>query len=117
MSASPQRLPHAVNDRFIEFFTDLEAGPVADDATFTITLPTEFRGRSPLPILLAAVTYGAGAVGARTATYQALDQGAAGTGVQVTTFVEATGVLTLTNRSGGPLSAVRLIFLVVDDVQ
>ena len=50
------------------FLDDATASPI-DGATWTLTLPSEYRARGVIPNVKQVVTYGGGAVGARTATF------------------------------------------------
>lgn len=95
-------------------YQDDQAGPVADNANWTIQLPTREVAKAVVPCVKAVVTYGAGTPGARLATYRpVVDVGSALAGVEVVSYNEATGVLTLTNRTGGALSNVRTIIEIV----
>ena len=91
----------------IERTEDIIAGPVADNVAATVTAPLRLRALGYSPISVRVYTVGAGAVGARTQTHYPLVD-AAGTGWELGTYVETTGVLTLTNRSGGALSAIHV---------
>ncbi len=113
---TPAKAYEGLNESNRLMWIDNEAGAIADDATWTITLPES--GIAQLPVIRAVITYGAGAVGARTATYYPIvDTGSALVGVEVVSFVETTGVLTLQNRSGGALSDIRTVFDIIGDVE
>lgn len=91
----------------LERTEEIIAGPVADNAALTHTAPLRLRALGYSPVSVRVYTVGAGAVGARTQTHYPLVD-AAGTGFELGTYVETTGVLTVTNRSGGPLSDIHV---------
>lgn len=91
-----------------EVLVCLAEDSMIDDATSQITLPEKFRGGGWSPLILGSVTAGAaGAQGARTLTNQSSVQELS------CTFVESTGVLTVTNAVGGTLTRVLIFVLMV----
>lgn len=109
-----------VNHSNVRYFVDDHAASVADDATWTVDLTDLLGsdGQTGLPCVQAVVCYGAGDAGARTATYYpVINTGSALAGVEVVSYVETTGVLTLQNRSGGALTNIRTVIQMVCDVQ
>ena len=109
-----EKVHEGLNESNRPIYLDVSATDPADNASWTVTLPASLQGKGVLPCVRAVYTYGAGAIGARTATYRPiLDVGSSLVGVEVVSFVEATGVLTLTNRTGGGLTAPRVVFEVL----
>ena len=113
---TPVKAHEGLNESNRLMWIDDDAGPVADDANWTIQLPE--TDITQLPVVRAVVTYGAGAAGARLATYYpVVDTGSALVGIEVVSFDEDTGILTLTNRSGGILTNIRTILDIIGDTQ
>jgi len=118
--STTKKLMHAgVNESNREVYICDESTSPADDASWTIDFSDVLRdGTTGLPVVRAVGSYGAGAAGARTFTYMpVINVGSALVGVEVVSFDEATGVLTLTNRSGGALTTPRVVVELFPDVQ
>lgn len=97
------KMNEGLNESNRLMYQDIGPASTADNATWDVVFP-ELAGTGGVPIVRSVYTYGAGAVGARTATfYPAVDTGSALVGIEVVSYVEATGTLTLTNRTGGAL--------------
>lgn len=74
---------------------------LANNGTITATVPEDVREGGGLPMVLEAVSYNsADGPGARTATRKV---------VNLTTYVESTGVLTLQNTNGDAVTNLRVI--------
>lgn len=86
----------------------LSEASLANAATTDTTLPEKYRKGGWTPVVLGAATTTAAAPGARTITGVA--PGTAAFGV---TLVEDTGVLTVTNNTGGTLTRVMIVVLLV----
>lgn len=104
-------LPHGLNEENVILVEDTIAGPIADDAAFSITVP-DLIGKGAKPLAVLAATQAGGDVGARVWTPRPLCADG-GTGVALTSYTEATGVLAMTNESGGSLSNIHVTALFV----
>ena len=107
-------IPHGLNEENLVLVEETIAGPIADDADATLTLPDDQLGKGLVPVAVACATENGGpaAVGARTWDLYA-SEALTGTGFSPVSFVEATGVLTVKNVSGAPLSNIKVTALFV----
>lgn len=97
------KMNEGLNESNRLMYQDIGPASTADNATWDIVVP-ELAGTDGIPVVRSVYTYGAGDAGARTATfYPVVDTGSALVGVEIVSYVEATGTLTLTNRTGAAL--------------
>lgn len=108
MASTLSALHPGVNQSNRQLYKAVEGTNPADNANWTIQFPESDQVN--LPLVKAVITYGAGAEGVRLATYYPIvDTGSALVGVEVVSYNENTGILTLTNRSGGALTTPTVI--------
>ena len=85
----------------------LSEDSIADSGTTVVTLPEKYRNGGWTPVILGANTLPTGAQGARTITSVSTAT------IWTATYVESTGVLTITKGAGGTLTRCLITVLMV----